>query len=425
MNASNKILKGDRVIWIIAILLGIVSLIVVYSAASALVTRNYDGNTGRMLMKHAGTLFLGYVCMFIAYKIDYTKYTKISPFALIICIIALVYTMFFGARLNNASRSISLGGFSLQPSEFAKIALITYLATMLVVLKEKLSSFKFVFWLLFIPIFGTVGCIFSENLSTAALLLFVCMVLLFIGNVKFMHILAITGIMVGAFGCYILYDNIMTNIKNNKAEKAVAEALAKGEEPEAIKMRQSRVETWINRLKGDDDEDADPFNNHNYQQTFAKIAVGTSSFFGKGPGKSEQRNFLPHPYSDFIFAIIIEEYGLFGAGIVILLYLILFFRVIRITSKRPMSFASYLSLGLGMLVVTQALINMGVSVTILPVTGQPLPFISMGGSSIMATGILIGMILSVTKSIEAEEVENIEIETENTDSDERQVESRD
>jgi cell division protein FtsW len=177
-----------------------------------------------------------------------------------------------------------------------------------------------------------------------------------------------------------------------------------GEKTDTYKEKQNRIQTWSNRLKsmGEDKEKVDPFDDKHMQRTYADIAVASSSIFGKGPGKSEQRNFLPHPYSDFIFAIIIEEYGLIGAVVVLLLYLILFTRVLRIVIKRPLTFGSLMAFGLGFLVILQAMVNMGVSIGLLPVTGQPLPFVSMGGTSLMATGLILGMILSVTRYMEDE-----------------------
>ena len=432
MNGINKILKGDKVIWILALLLGIISLVVVYSAASALVVRNYDGNTGRMLMKHAGTLFLGYLMMFIAYKINYQHYSTIFKFVLWLCIPLLLYTLIFGNNLNQASRTINVFGFSFQPSEWAKIALITYTARELVILGDQIHDLKTVLKKIAIPILIITGLIFTENLSTALILLMACIVLLIVGRVKFTHILAIGALGIILLGCYIAYDSAKTAVYNNKADKQLSE-LAESETVSELETRHkmSRVKTWEQRIStmfADDDTLADPFDDHHYQQTYAKIAVASSSFFGKGPGKSEQRNFLPHPYSDFIFAIIVEEYGIFGAIVVIMIYLILLTRVMRIMHKRPLTFGALMSFGLCFLIILQGMINMGVSIGLLPVTGQPLPFISMGGTSIMATGFMLGMILSVTRSIEDEEneaVENTEIVTENTDTNERAIESCD
>lgn len=418
MNGINKILRGDKVIWVVALLFGIISLIVVYSASSALVVRNYGGNTGRLLMKHSGTLLIGYAMMFLAFKIDYRRFAKFAWFLLIPCLALLLYTLVFGRHINAASRTINIFGISFQPSEIAKIILITYLARQLVVMGDRLNSFKEVLLYLGLPIMLTAALIFPENLSTAAILLVVCMTLLFIGRVRFIHILAIVGICVLGLGFYLLFDAAKTSINNNRAEKNNQTELAEGGARPVFQPKQNRIQTWANRLSamGEAKSEAfDPFDDHHYQQTYAKIAVATGSVFGKGPGKSEQRNFLPHPYSDFIYAIIIEEYGIVGAIIVLMLYVILFTRVIRIIHKRPLTFGSLMAFGLGFLIIIQAMINMGVSIGLLPVTGQPLPFISMGGSSMMATGFILGMILSVTRNIETEEEESEQEQLEQED----------
>jgi len=401
MNFINKIMRGDKVIWFVALLFGIVSLIVVYSASSALAVNKFGGNAGRVLLKHGGTLLVGFVMMFVFYRINYQHYAKAAWLLLIPCLALLAYTLLFGQNLNQANRTINLGFFSFQPSELAKIILITYLARQLYMTGDRQTSFKEDIVYLGLPILFTTGLIFPENLSTAAILLVVCLVLLFIGRVKFIRILSILGIGVVLLGLYIGVDAIRTHNKNKQAQEMAAEGkIAEYNE------KQTRIATWINRLEAmgeTKEENFDPFDDHHYQQTYAKIAVATSSMVGKGPGKSEQRNFLPHPYSDFIFAIIVEEYGLLGALFVLMLYVILFTRVLRIVLKRPLTFGAYLAFGLGFLVVMQAMINMGVSIGLLPVTGQPLPFISMGGTSMLATGMILGMILSVTRNMEMEE----------------------
>ena len=412
MNIIGKIFRGDKVVWIVALLLGIVSLIVVYSASSALAVNKYDGSTGKLLVKHAGTLVIGFVMIFVFYRINYKHYAKAAWLLLIPCLALLLYTLLFGRNINQASRSINIGFFSFQPSEVAKIILITYLARQMVMMGDRLGNFKDVILYLGLPILATVALIFPENLSTAAILLLVCMVMLFIGRVKIVHIMAIIGIGVVGLGLYIAFDAARTSVGNRKAEKLAMES---GNEV-TFEPKKTRIATWIGRIEAMGEskgEGYDPFDDHHYQQTYAKIAVATSSVFGKGPGKSEQRNFLPHPYSDFIFAIIIEEYGILGALIVLMLYIILFTRVLRIVIKWPLTFGSYMAFGLGFLVIVQAMINMGVSIGLLPVTGQPLPFVSMGGTSMMATGIIIGMILSVTRNLD-EDTEKA-IETDNTE----------
>ena len=421
-------MRGDKVIWIVALILGVISLIVVYSATSALAVSKYEGDTGKVLMKHLGMLLFGFAMMIIGSRINYKRYAKIALLLMIPCLALLLYTLVFGRNINDASRSISVGGFSFQPSEMAKIILITYLARQLIMMEGSVYNFKDFLLKLALPILVTAALIFSENLSTAVILIAVCMVLLFIGRVKFLHILALVGLCVVGMAAYLGYDAIKTNI-DNKHRRAAQQEMVIGEKVETYKEKQNRIQTWSNRLKsmGEDKEKVDPFDDKHMQRTYADIAVASSSIFGKGPGKSEQRNFLPHPYSDFIYAIIIEEYGLIGGVIVLMLYVILFTRVLRIVIKRPLTFGSLMAFGLGFLIILQAMVNMGVSIGLLPVTGQPLPFVSMGGTSLMATGLIIGMILSVTRSIEDEAMnkeQEIQALTETTE-DERELESRD
>ena len=430
MNIVNKILKGDKVIWIVTLLLGIISLIVVYSATSALAVSKYSGSTGTVLMKHLGMLVFGFLMMFGASKINYKHYAKIAWLLIIPCLALLLYTLAFGRNINDASRSINVGGFSFQPSEMAKIILITYLARQLVMMGDTKYNIKDFLIKLALPILATAGLIFSENLSTAMILVFVCIVLLFIGRVKMLHMAALVGLCVVGMGFYLIYDVVKTNIDNKHRRQKAEEAMVISAKTGEFKEKQNRIQTWSNRLKsmGEDKGEIDRFDDKHMQRTYADIAVASGSVFGKGPGKSEQRNFLPHPYSDFIYAIIIEEYGIVGGIIVLLLYIILFTRVIRIVSKRPLTFGSLMAFGLGFLVMIQAMVNMGVSIGLLPVTGQPLPFVSMGGTSLMATGIILGMILSVTCSMEEEQEmskeQEIQAITEATQN-ERELESRD
>ena len=428
MNIVNKILRGDKVIWIVALILSIISLIVVYSATSALAVSKYEGDTGKVLMKHLGMIIFGFVMMILASRLNYKRYAKLALLLMIPCLALLLYTLVFGRNINDASRSINVGGFSFQPSEMAKIILITYLARQLIMMEGSVYKFKEFLIKLALPILVTSALIFSENLSTAVILVAVCMVLLFIGRVKFLHLLALVGLCVVGMGAYLAFDAAKTSIDNSKHKRDVQQEMVIGEKVVTYKEKQNRIQTWANRLKsmGEDKDNVDPFDDKHMQRTYADIAVASSSIFGKGPGKSEQRNFLPHPYSDFIYAIIIEEYGLIGAVVVLMLYVILFTRVLRIVIKRPLTFGSLMAFGLGFLVILQAMVNMGVSIGLLPVTGQPLPFISMGGTSLMATGLILGMILSVTRSTEDDTMnKEQEIQAITNEEDEREPESRD
>ena len=427
MNVINKTLRGDKIIWIVALILGVISLIVVYSATSAYAETKYHGDTGKVLIKHLSMILLGLAMMIVTSRINYKRYAKIALLLMIPCLALLLYTLMFGQNLNSANRSINVGGISFQPSEMAKIILITYLARQLIMMEGSVYKFKDFLIKLALPILVTAALIFSENLSTAVILIAVCMVLLFIGRVKFLHLLALVGLCIVGMAAYLGFDAIKTSI-DNKHRRAARQEMVIGEKVEVYKEKQNRIQTWSNRLKsmGEDKENVDPFDDKHMQRTYADIAVASSSVFGKGPGKSEQRNFLPHPYSDFIYAIIIEEYGLIGGVIVLLLYVILFTRVLRIVIKRPLTFGSLMAFGLGFLIILQAMVNMGVSIGLLPVTGQPLPFVSMGGTSLMATGIILGMILSVTRNIEDEAMnkeQEIQALTE-TIEDEREPESR-
>ena len=428
MNIVNKILRGDKVIWIVALILSIISLIVVYSATSALAVSKYEGDTGKVLMKHLGMIIFGFIMMILASRLNYKRYAKIALLLMIPCLALLLYTLVFGRNINDASRSINVGGFSFQPSEMAKIILITYLARQLIMMEGSVYKFKDFLIKLAMPILVTAALIFSENLSTAVILVAVCMVLLFIGRVKFLHLLALVGLCVVGMGAYLAFDAAKTSLDNKRNKRDAQEEMVIGETVATYKEKQNRIQTWANRLKsmGEDKDKVDPFDDKHMQRTYADIAVASSSIFGKGPGKSEQRNFLPHPYSDFIYAIIIEEYGLIGAVVVLLLYVILFTRVLRIVIKRPLTFGSLMAFGLGFLVILQAMVNMGVSIGLLPVTGQPLPFISMGGTSLMATGLILGMILSVTRSTEDDNMnKEQEIQAITNEEDEREPESRD
>ena len=393
-------MKGDKVIWIVTLLLGIISLIVVYSATSALAVSKYSGSTGTVLMKHLGMLVFGFLMMFGASKINYKHYAKIAWLLMIPCLALLLYTLVFGRNINDASRSINVGGFSFQPSEMAKIILITYLARQLVMMGDTKYNIKDFLIKLALPILATAGLIFSENLSTAMILVFVCMVLLFIGRVKMLHMAALVGLCVVGMGFYLIFDVVKTNIDNKHRRQKAEETMVISAKTGEFKEKQNRIQTWSNRLKsmGEDKGEIDRFDDKHMQRTYADIAVASGSVFGKGPGKSEQRNFLPHPYSDFIYAIIIEELGFFGATFVIFLYIVLLFRTARIASQCENNFPAFLAMGLALLLVVQATFNMLVAVGIAPVTGQPLPLISKGGTSTIINCAYLGIILSVSRS---------------------------
>ena len=416
MSWINKILKGDRVIWVVVFILGVISLLAVYSATSSEAHVRSGIYNDRVLIKHAATLLGGFLMMFLASRVNYRHFSRAIEIVLLLCCVLLVFTYFFGSRINGASRSIM--GF--QTSELAKIVLIAYLAKYIVVWNQRDYTFKDLIVPLFLPIILIVAPIFPENLSTAAMLFVVCIVMMFVGQIKFGYLMALIGIMVLGMGIYILTDDIVANSAQRRHEKVVQLAQ---EHPNDIKLqekamrkpRMSRVKTWKGRIeavrlekeaaKTNGGEKAPlQIDDRNAQKMYAKMAVASGGLFGKGSGKSTQRNFLPQPFSDCIYAIIIEEYGLVGGIFVMLLYVILFTRAIRIMKKRPLTFGALMSFGIAFILIMQAMINMGVSTGLLPVTGQQLPFVSKGGSSMLTTGFAIGMILSVTRSLEEGEV---------------------
>lgn len=381
MKTFNRIFQGDRVIWMVVALLSLVSLLAVYSATGTYANTKYDGNNTYVLLRHALMLVLGLGAMYVAHLLKYTYYSIIFKVLFIVSVPLLGYTTFFGADLNDAQRVIHIFGISFQSSDLAKVALIGFLSLMLTKKQDNIKDFKTAFVPLMLPVLLIVGLILPENFSTAAILFMCCIALLFVGriNMKYLMIFMLIGLV--ALTIYVL---IVMNVAEDKG----------------------RTVTWVNRIErfispsDDAEEEGVVITDENYQTMHSKIAIASGGIFGKAPGRSTQRNILPHPYSDFIFAIIVEEYGLLGGVFVILLYLILLFRAIAIMVAIPQSFGGFVSFGLALLIVVQAMINMGVAVGILPVTGQPLPFVSMGGTSLLITGLSIGVILSVSKEID-------------------------
>ena len=371
----NKI-KGDKVIWAVVFLLTLFSFLAVYSSTGTLAYKYQSGNTEYYMLKHAIILLFGLLLMYFAHLIKYTYYSRIFQIALYIAVPLLLITLIFGLNLNEAKRVLPLPfDLTFQTSDLAKVTLIIYLARMLTKKQEQIKDFKSAFVPLMLPVLIVTGLIFPANFSTAALLFITSLVLIFIGRVKVRYILGMVGIGVVALAIAIAILYVMP--------------------PE----QQGRLGTWKNRITSFIDSSGE----ENYQVEQAKIAIATGGVIGKMPGNSTQRNFLPHPYSDFIFAIIVEEYGAIGGGFIVLLYLILFFRAVKIVTKIPGTFGAFLSIGVAFSLVFQAMINMGVAVNLLPVTGQPLPLISMGGTSIWFTSLAIGIILSVSKELDTKE----------------------
>ncbi len=355
-------LKGDPVIWVIVVALSILSILVVYSATGTLAYKNMGGNTEHYLLKHSSLVILSLVGMWAAHLVDYRYYAKISRYALVISVPLLLYSWQFGTNLNDASRwiTIPLINKTFQPSDLAKLALITQLASMLARRQQHINDFKESL----VPILlwcGLIcGLIAMTDMSSAGLLLVTCMILLFIGRVpmKYLVMLTFVGLIAGSI---------------------------------AFSFGQRR-DTAISRIEDFFDADEIPF-----QAKQSYIAIASGGITGKGPGNSVRRNFLPHSYSDFIFAIIVEEYGVIGAFTVVLLYLGLLYRGLLTATKSERAFGGLLSAGLSLALVMQAMVNIGVAVGLLPITGLPLPLVSMGGTSLLFTGLSLGIILSVSR----------------------------
>jgi cell division protein FtsW len=371
--------KGDKVIWAVVLLLSLLSIIVVYSASAALAAKK-DGNSFYFLIKHSLIIFFGIAIAYFTHKIKYTYYSRISQILMIIAIPLLLITLVGGESGGNADRWLEIPGTGLtfQTSDFAKLALMMYLARMLSIKQDQIKDFKSAFLPIILPIVVTCGLILPANFSTSALLFSACLVMMFIGRVNMKYIMMLIGSGVVLFALFI----------------TVVLAL-----PENL-QKEFRVDTWVSRIDGFMGEDPDK----NYQADQAKIAIATGNVFGQGPGNSMQRNFLPQASSDFIYAIIIEEFGMIGGISIVFLYLVLMFRAVRIVTKSPKTFGSFLAIGLCFSLVFQGMINMAVAVNLFPVTGQPLPLVSMGGTSIWFTSIAIGIILSVSREVEKEEV---------------------
>lgn len=371
-----KYFKGDSVIWAIIIILSIISILAVYSSTGTLAYKYQGGNTTYYFLKHTLFILFGFFIIYITHSIPYRYYSKISQLLLFISIPLLLLTLLLGTSLNEASRWLTLPGLGVtfQTSDLAKLALIMYVARMLTKKQDSIKEFKDAFVPVFLPILIVCGLIFPANFSTSALLFFTTWILMFVGRISYKYLFGIIGI-------GIIFIAFFVTIAYQLPE-------------------QGRIGTWKNRIENFVSGDEET----NYQADQAKIAIVTGGFIGKLPGNSTQRNFLPHPYSDFIYAIIVEEYGLIGGLILIILYIILLHRSIVVARSSPGVFGTFLAIGLGFSLVFQAMINMAVSVNLLPVTGQTLPFVSMGGTSILFTSAAIGIILSVSRSSNKKEV---------------------
>jgi cell division protein FtsW len=389
--------KGDKVIWALVILLTIVSILVVYSSIGSLAYK-MNKSTESYLFKQIAFIVLGVLIIYFAHRVNYTIYSRVATILFLLSIPLLFYTLKFGSSINEANRWIKLPviNMTFQTSDLGKLALFMYMSKQLSRKQAVIKDFKKGFLPLILPVIVICLLIAPANLSTTLLIGGTALMLMFIGRVRLRHILMVVG---GAM-IPLLFLIMVAGHYYNKEEKRSNDL------PSLLSA--GRMPTWIRRVQDfmyADKTDA------SYQVQQAKIAIAKGGWFGLGPGKSEQRNFLPHPYSDFIFAIIIEEYGLAGGAIIVLIYLLFLFRSIRLFQRCPYAFGAFLALALSFTLVIQAMVNMAVNVNLFPTTGVTLPLVSMGGSSLWFTCFSIGIILSVARNVEQMEGDKVAVET--------------
>lgn len=396
MNLISKIrqyIKGDPIIWIVIFFLFIFSILVVYSSSSSLAYRYQNGNTIYYLIKHISILTFGLLIIYFLHKVPYIIFSKLSFIMLVISIILLIFTLILGLSVNQAARWIKIPGLGItfQTSDLAKLSLILYVSRVLSIHQDEITDFKKVYLPLIIIVGSVCVLIFPANFSTSALLFITCILLMFIGRIPFKYIF---------FTCLIFIFLIGILLSLSFTFKW-----------------EGRWETWRNRIKNF----VVTQNKENYEENYhviqAKIAIANGGIIKLRPGKSIQKNFLPNSFNDSIFPIIIEEYGFVGGAFIMFLYLFLLFRAGVILRKSDRAFPALVAIGLTLLIVIQAFINMAVAVNLIPVTGQPLPFISMGGTSIIFTSIAFGIILSVSRSLEEKSINNEKNENEEENKD--------
>ena len=378
-------IKGDRIIWAIAALLAIFSFLPVYSAASNLAYIGSGSNTFSYFIKHFVHLFLGFSIIYVVHKIPYRYFRGLSMVMIPVVLILLIITVLQGATIGGANASrwirVPIVGFTFQPSTLAALVLMVYVARYLSKVKDEIISFRESVLPLWLPVFIVLALILPANFSTAALIFLMVILLTYVGGYPLKYLSIIIGSGVIVLALFVLTAKAFPDLMPN------------------------RVDTWSSRISSFIDSEV---TQEDYQIEKAKIAIATGGLQGLGPGKSIQKNFLPQSSSDFIFAIIIEEYGLIGGIFLLILYLWLLFRIVIVAQKSDSVFGKLLAIGVGIPVIFQALVNMGVAVQLFPVTGQTLPLISSGGTSIWVTCLAMGIVLSV--SVKRDEDKNKEMD---------------
>jgi len=368
-------LKGDRVIWVLIALMTLVSLLGVYSSTGSLSHREQGGNTEYYLVKQGFIVIFGFFVMYILHRLHYLRFHRIAPFLYFVAVPLLIFTLLYGVEKNSARRWLEIPflGFTFQTSDFARLALILFLARTISSKQSNIKNFKSAFLPLILPVLLICFLIAPADLSTAILLFSTCIAMMFVGRVSVKYILMLVLLAIISFSLLILIGHFF---------------------PEMV-----IVTTWISRIK---EFTSDSLGGFQVQQS--KIAIANGGLFGMGPGNSYQRNFLPSSYADFIYAVLVEEYGLIGGLFVIALYLGFFFRITRLVTKSTKAFGAMVVTGLGFSFVFQAFINIAVATHMVPVTGVTLPMISLGGTSIIMNCISLGIILSVSKFVESSNI---------------------
>ncbi|MFA5575243.1 MAG: FtsW/RodA/SpoVE family cell cycle protein [Brumimicrobium sp.] len=373
-----KYLKGDRTIWVITLLLLGFSIVTVYSFVPILI-RTQGGSPFSYLMKHAFYVFLGFGAMIWIHRVNPDNVQKLSKFLFFVALALLIFTFFFGVRVNDASRWIRIPyiGLTFQSSDFAKFALVIFVSRRLVTRSNDFYSWKNGFWVFAIPILLIAGLIAKDNFSTAALIFLITAILMFIANYPISRILSIIGIGLGAFGLLILVH--------------VAA-------PSANIL--PRFDTWVNRFTRAYAEPSASV--ENMQAINAKLAIYNGGYTGVGVGQGELKLYTPEAYADFYYSSFVEEFGLISAVILVLLYLILFYRILKIGLRAKSHFETYAAIGIALIFISQALVNMFVSTGVMPVTGQIMPFLAMGGSAMIMSCLGLGFVQSIARKTEME-----------------------
>ena len=375
---------GDKIIWRIVVFLSLFSILAIFSSASKLVAMDNFRHSvyWHLFNRHLVYLFLGFAAMYVCHRIQLSVYKNFSTLLLIASIGLLVYMLVFGQTLNDGTRWISIAGIRFQPIEVAKISVVLYLANVLE--NNVFDDFRSVFRKIILPVGAVCFLTFIAGISMGILLGMICVSILFIGGIKMKHFFKTCGLAIVFLAVLFIMGLTL-------------------KWPPRVVTAVSRIESFFNDHNSQSVADA-----KNTQSDYAKLAVASGGLTGKGPGRSTQRHLLPHPYSDFVFAIIIEEYGLIVGIMLLLAYMALLYRAAVVAKKCTRIFSSVAVLGLMLMIVFQAMLNMGVSVGLLPVTGQTLPFISLGGTSILCTGIAFGIILSVSRMANKQEASALE-----------------